>query len=177
MEEGDLMNASDVAVGIVALSDGEFIGRTRLQKTVYLLDLAGMKSGLAFDYHNYGPFSAELAEAWDEADRSGRLEIGEKAGFHEVPYTIFKTKEGAPKKLGGLSSRKATELLEVLKPYSAVVLELAATIAFLREDQFPGDVIEEVRTLKPLKATPERLRQAEHLLRELGLGKMASATT
>ena len=37
-------------VRIVAAADGELVGRTRLQKTAFLLELAGLGTGFEFKY-------------------------------------------------------------------------------------------------------------------------------
>ena len=54
--------------------------------------------------------------------------------------------------------------------YSAVDLELAATMAFLTEyGVSPGDIVPTVKKLKPLKATVPHLKRSRKLLRELGI--------
>ena len=45
---------------------GAIVGKVRLQKIVYLLDQMGMNSGYSYEYHHYGPYSAELADSVDE---------------------------------------------------------------------------------------------------------------
>jgi len=47
-------------VRIVSAADGQLVGRTRLQKTVYLLELAGLGSGYHFGHRFHGPYSEEL---------------------------------------------------------------------------------------------------------------------
>ena len=73
-----MISPDDVAVSIVALNDGELIGRTRLQKTAFLLERCGMDSGLEFDYRHYGPFSVDLARGCDDAEFDGRLKMVER---------------------------------------------------------------------------------------------------
>jgi len=164
------MEPDDVVVGIVALNGGELVGRTRLQKTAFLLEHCGMASGVPFDYYRYGPFAAELARGWDEAAAAGRLEMAERPGSHEMPYTVFSTDSEPPEKLGELDRDRAQEFLGVLDRYSDVVIELAATIVYLRERDFSENVIEELKVRKPLKATDKRIKDALELLNRLGLG-------
>ncbi len=57
------MKKEDIVVAIVAAAGGELAGRVRLQKTAYLLDIKGLKSGFQFEYHHYGPYSRELDQA------------------------------------------------------------------------------------------------------------------
>ena len=44
---------------IVRDAGGKIVGRTRLQKIGYLLELSGLGEGFSFDYRHYGPFSEE----------------------------------------------------------------------------------------------------------------------
>jgi uncharacterized protein len=160
----------DVLVtGIVALNGGEFVGRTRLQKTALLLDRCGMDSGMEFEYLHYGPYSAEIADGWEEAKGNQQLQTETRTGRYEMPYTIFRTNRPAPRKLGQLDAERAKEVLNILQKYSDVVLELAATFVFLRESGYGAEAEKELRLRKPLKATSERLTLAMNLLNGLGL--------
>lgn len=163
------MGPDDVVVGIVALNGGELVGRTRLQKAAFLLEGIGMNSGLGFDYHRYGPFSADLAGGWDEARSEGRLDLSERLGNYDVPYTIFSTSAEPPERLGDLDADDARDLLATLRSYSDIVVELAATIVLLRQQGFGERALEEVKVRKPLKATDQRLKNALDLIRELNL--------
>jgi hypothetical protein len=60
-------------------------------------------------------------------------------------------------------------VLEELRGVSDFVLELVATIVFLRRNGYPDSAEQEVAVRKPLKATPERLERARRLIGELGL--------
>jgi uncharacterized protein len=161
------MTPDNVAVAIVALNGGELVGRTRMQKAAFLLEQSGMRSGLEFAYHHFGPFSADLARGWDNAAFDDRLTMTERPGFREMPYTVFMTDEPPPPHLGALPRDRAAALLASMNAHSDVVLELAATMVFLRGRV--ADPIEEVRIRKPHKATPKRLDEAGALVRDLGL--------
>lgn len=163
------MTGADVIASVVALNGGKLVGKTRLQKVVFLLDHCGLKSGFEFDYHNFGPFSAELAEAADFARAEGRVRVRERPGFHEVPYSEFTTSEKAPKRVGGLDSKTVQLHLQKMEQFSAVELELAATIAYLKDFGVTTKQVDQVvEKLKPLKATAERLKKAHTLLKEIG---------
>ncbi len=155
---------------LVALNGGTVVGKTRLQKTVYLLDQCGLSTGCAYDYHYYGPFSAEIAEAADDACELGHLKYGEKLGFHAVPYGFYEISGGGdvPDRIGGLSRSVVKKKLEIMTKYSAIELELAATILYLRSHGSENP-IEEARQLKAAKATLWRVERAEKLLQELEL--------
>ena len=171
------MNMEDIVVHVVVLNGCELVGRMRLQKTVYLLDRCGAEFGLQYTYHYYGPYSFDLAGACASATADERIRTVEKiSGYYGVPYAIFKSnsEEGKPQFLGKLSLDKARSFLNAMKGVSDTVLEIAATIVFLRDEwnyYRKGTVgaIDELKRRKSLKATEERIEQALALLRDLGL--------
>lgn len=160
---------SDLVVGMVALNGGELVGKTRLQKTFFLLEECGMGGQADFDYHNFGPFSTEVAIATDEAVAADRLLSDEKPGFHEVPYTLYTTAEDSPEVLGNLTAKKATNKLKIMETYSALELEVASTIIYLRDIGYGDDAVEETKLRKPVKATDERVDRAWRLIHDLDL--------
>jgi uncharacterized protein YwgA len=163
------MTPEDIAVGVVALNGGKLVGRTRLQKTVFLLDQCGMGSELDFEYLHYGPYCADLAQAWDDAEASSRLTMTEEIGRYAVPYTVFGTRDEPPRLLGGLNAESAKALIAEMSATSDIVLELAATIVYLRERGYGDRTIDEVKVRKPVKATDDRLQKAVDLLSRLRL--------
>ena len=163
-----MTNNSDIIVWLVSLNNGRIVGKTRLQKIVYLLENFGLNSGFDFYYYNYGPFSPEVARATDEAVAQDRLDAKEKSGFHAVPYTQFTSDERPPKKICGLPSEKIGDLLEIMEQYTAIELEVAATISYLyQEAPANSDVFSMVKRLKPIKATKDRLEKAQALLKKM----------
>ncbi len=177
------MKAEDIVVGLVALNDKELIGRTRLQKITYLLDRCGAEFGLPFEYYRYGPYSFELVGGLNDALAEERIEVEEKPGRHKVPYAVFRTEAEQPKTLGNLPAERVVSLLERMKYVSDFVLELAATIVFLRDEwhyygknrvtaaNTTSAAVKETKRRKSLKATPERLEKALALLGEFGLAE------
>ena len=171
------MNATEIVVGLIALSGGTLVGRTRLQKEAYLLDRCGGNLGVSFTYHHYGPYSFDLKEGWTDAFARGQIEITERPGQHHgIPYAIFELtgRAEAPPRLGELDRERISGLLSSMNGVSDIVLELAATIAFLRDQGgYPNDAVAETRMRKPLKATTARIDKALSLLRDLGLEQTA----
>ena len=167
------MNAEDIAAGLIALHENkELIGRTRLQKEAYLLHRCGANFDLPFTYHHYGPYSFELAEGTLYAQAEDRIEIEERVGRYGVRYAIFRAKENTqiPDHIGQLPSGEANRLLSKMEKVSDVVLEIAATIAFLCNERGYGDgAVDETKIRKPRKASNERVQEAQALLSELGL--------
>jgi hypothetical protein len=161
----------EMVAGLVALNDGELVGKVRLQKTFYLLDACGLQSGFDYDFHFYGPFSADLSRAADDGTALGRLNFEDKFGYHEVPYRVFQASHEAslPDRLGALSAAEVRENLELMARYSAAELEVAASIVFLRDNGYRDDPVAETRRRKPATATVNRIAKAQRLIAELGL--------
>ena len=92
-----MMDLVDYLGAMVRLIGGEVVGKTRLQKTAYLLEAKGVGfRDVDFDYHNYGPFSSEVAFAAEDAESLGYLKTEERQGFHAIPYTVFRSTDQAP---------------------------------------------------------------------------------
>ncbi|MBI4083632.1 MAG: hypothetical protein HY423_13585 [Candidatus Lambdaproteobacteria bacterium] len=153
---------------LVKLNGGSIIGKTRLQKTVFLLERLDLGFGFEFDYHNFGPFSVQLANSADDAEQLLLIQGTEKPGFHEIPYTTFSILGDFPEPKGNENSRRK-DALAIMEKYSALVLELAATAEYLRINGYREDYWDELRRRKPLKATSERINLAKRLLDDLGL--------
>lgn len=164
----------DIVVDLIALHDGELVGRTRLQKEAYLLHRCGANFDLPFPfiYHHYGPYSLALADGLIDAHAGDRIDVEERLGSYGIRYAIFRSKgdHDAPDRLGDLSADRVRSLLREMQDVSDIVLELAAAIVFLREEGgYAHDAMEETKARKPLKATEARMEQALTLLRKLGL--------
>jgi uncharacterized protein len=148
--------AKDVAA--VVRAAGEVVGRTRLQKTVALLEISGLGFGFSFDYYKFGPFSEELVVSVDRAVALGYVCEVEKRDAWGGHYSIFKAPSMAP---SGVEARDS--LINLAKEADAVELELAVTAAFLA-DTGVVDAWDEVGVRKPEKA--HRLNKAKQLYRE-----------
>ena len=160
----------EMVAGIVSLNGGELVGKVRLQKTFYLLDACGLQSGFDYDFHFYGPFSADLSRSADYATALDRIEYEDKFGYHEVPYRVFRVSHAiSPDRLGELSAAQVRDKLKLMARYSAAELEVAASIVFLRDNGYPDDPVAETRRRKPATATVDRIGKAKRLIAELGL--------
>ena len=166
-ENLDLVEYLSATIG---LAGGEIVGKTRLQKIAYLLKAKGLGFlALDFDYHNYGPFSAELAFAADDAVALGLIETEERLGYHAVPYTVFSATEKAPTFAESPVVRSRKLALRAMDGYSAIVLELAATAVYLQNNGYGNGQWKEVKKRKALKATQPRVEAAKQLVSELNL--------
>jgi uncharacterized protein len=161
----------EMVASMVALNDGELVGKVRLQKTFYLLDSCGLQSGFDYDFHFYGPFSVDLSRATDDATAVGRINFEDKFGYHEVPYRVFRARHDAPspESLGALSAAEVRKNLKLMARYSAAELEVAASIVFLRDNGYRADPVAETCRRKPATATSHRIARAQRLIAELGL--------
>ena len=168
----------DLVTNTVALSGGELVGRIRMQKVIYLLDQLGMKSGAAFEYHHYGPYSEAVSDAVTDAKFWGKLK--EAVSFRVAdgaPYSTFKTSNPAPAQLGNLSADNARHYLGKFAECSSTVLELAATAHWLDFKEHVPDWRAELEVRKAGKTGSGRLEQAVALLRSLGLPPKARNCT
>jgi uncharacterized protein YwgA len=153
----------DAVAGLVALNGGGLVGRTRLQKSVYLLKVCGIDLGFDFDYHHYGPYSEELANAARDAEALRLVDVEWKNSYGNE-YAVFRSNVS----VGNFpQAEKASRVMEVLGRYDATELELAATADFLSRNGYGSDPWEETRRRKLVKATAQRLERSARLLDDL----------
>ena len=165
-----MMDLVDYVGALIRLNDGKVVGKTRLQKIVYLLEMAGVgHKDIDFDYHNYGPFSSELAFAADDAESLGYIKTKEHQGHHAVPYTVFRSTEHAPAFDESELTEERADALTLMNECSALVLEIAATAVYLKNNGYDKTYWDEVKRRKPLKTTEKRKLAAERLIENLGL--------
>ncbi len=165
-QEGDRLVAE-----VILASGGQIVGRVRLQKVFYLLDRLGLRSGFAYEYHHYGPYSADLAEAAEDSTAFGLItERFERRVYDGVPYSVFEQPNvtlGAH--VGGLDRKQAARALSRMQVETATVLELAATIDWLKNAEEVIDWLKELVRRKGGKAVHDRVERAKALLKDLGL--------
>jgi uncharacterized protein len=149
-------NTEKVA-GIIRDAGGKIVGRTRLQKTSYLLELSGLGDGFPFQYRQYGPYSEELAAAVRDANALGLISEEEHPAGWGGFYSVFTTHAVPAQDVHPSRMKLAREAASA----SAIVLELAATAAFLA-DQGSTDPWGETARFKPEKAQG-RLENAKAL--------------
>jgi uncharacterized protein YwgA len=143
----------------------------RLQKIFYLLDRMGLESGFDYEYHHYGPYSSELAEAVEDATAFGHIDerIGRRS-YDGVSYSIFeKPRVASEPYLGALDHGHAAKVLKRMQAEPATVLELAATIDWLRTQEQVSNWRSELARRKGAKAELSRVERAERLLRDLNM--------
>ena len=148
--------------GLLTLNGGKLVGRTRLQKSVYLLKLCGIDLGFDFEYHHYGPYSEELTIASRDAEVLGLLDVEWRSSYGNE-YAIFHARVAADFP----QPEKASSALNILSRYETTVLELAATADFLGKNGYGSDPWTETLRRKATKITASRIEQSKKLLSEL----------
>jgi uncharacterized protein YwgA len=127
-----LINRPDAekAADIIRHAGGQVVGKTRLQKMAYLLEMTGLGVGFPFEYRHYGPYSEELADGIASASFWDLISEEEHTANWGGTYSIFRANQrpGADK----VDSARQ-ELLKLAVKANPISLELAATAAFLAE--------------------------------------------
>lgn len=164
------MSAYDLherAASFVLDAGGELVGRTRLQKVVFLTHLAGLSDEFEFEYRHYGPFSEDLADAMKLATGLRLVREEERrtdwGGWYSVFTALPQERVPNPDRVAFVSAAAKV---------GAIELELAATAAFLFEVEGVGngnedDPWEETARRKPEKASDGRLDRAKAAYRQL----------
>ncbi len=155
------------AAKIVQDAGGELVGRTRLQKIAFLLNLAGFSDEFSFEYRHYGPYSEDLAQAMEIAAILGPINEEEKTADWGGRYSIYRVDDSVEE-----SDPKRTAFVTHASKIDAVELELAATAAYLFSvekigENGNGNPWDETKRRKPSKATDVRLKKAAKAYDEL----------
>ncbi|MFP4173149.1 MAG: hypothetical protein ACLFV4_09590 [Candidatus Hydrogenedentota bacterium] len=155
---------------IASHPEGRVYGRTRLQKTILLLQELGLPTDYRFSIYFYGPYSEGL---------TGDLHMLCDYGFADEEK--WQNLEGNPYSVFSAELESAPEVSEAIRPFKSaierisrgdnVALELAATyVAYY--DMCDGDqeqAMVRLQRKKGAKCTEENLQQAMALLQDLGL--------
>jgi len=155
-----------LAAVIAAHTDHKVVGRTRLQKTVRLLQRLGFPTDYRFTLHFYGPYSEALQAEVNLLNVVGLIEERPHVSHDGTPYyTIAAIGDASLPDLGDFDT-----VINRLDKADSVVLELAATYDTFRELGCDHDeALRRLRRKKGSKCDESRDRQALDLLRELGL--------
>ncbi len=163
----------EVVAAVVSAAGGQVVGRVRLQKLVYLLEQLGLDSSFEFEYHHYGPYSRDLdnaiADAWafDVVDEKFEHRVSDGARYSV--FTMNKDAEVDDPAYGRLGRRGTEKLISRMNRYGSTVLELAATIHWLKVHEGLTNWKSELEIRKGWKVKGGRLDQAKKLLAEIHL--------
>ena len=152
----------ELIAAIIRDAGGRIVGRTRLQKIAYLLEVTGYGDGFVFRYKHFGPYSHGVAESARRGALLGHL----SETRHDAPwggrFSIYEVADGSPSD----ASAGRRELAARAAEASAIELELAATAVFLSYKDHEDPWLETERR-KPMKAAEGRLEKAKELLKDL----------
>lgn len=154
--------------GVIAEHDGlRVAGRTRLQKTVKLLQRVGMPTDYLFTIFFYGPYSAGVLSDIRLLERLGLVtETAQPAAEGATPSFVLQASEEA--RLEGMATFRPALLM--MQQADLGVLELAATYDAFRETGADHDeALRRLRHKKGAKCSEDREGRALELLRQLGL--------
>ena len=163
-------NLHQKAAAFVRDAGGELVGRTRLQKVVYLSQLAGFEKDFDFEYRHYGPFSADLADAMEIATGLRLAKEEEHTTDWGGWYSIFKTGD-----LGLIDipiDAQRVDFLVETSGIDAIELELAATAAFffLENQKTPIDDFDPWKKTEKFK--PEKSKNGKLAKAKIAYGKL-----
>lgn len=158
---------------IIAAHQGHRLtGRTRLQKTTYLLQRLGLPTGYPFHLYYYGPYSEAIQTDIRRLEQFDLLDEHPQVSKDGSTYYSFEAKGLA---LGWGRNPALEQLLPQLQEiqrHDPVVLELAATYDALRESGMSkAQAKARLRLMKDEKCTPRNEDEAVGLLTTLGLEK------
>jgi hypothetical protein len=154
--------------GVIAAHEGRrVVGRTRLQKTVKLLQRLGLPTDYVFGIFFYGPYSEGLFSDIRLLEQIGLItELAHSTQEGATPYFIL---EARPEAALDEVERWRWEI-DNMQDADLVVLELAATYdAFRETGSDHAEALARLRHKKASKWTEERQARALELLGELRL--------
>ncbi len=158
-----------LAAVIAAHPDRQVVGRTRLQKTVKLLQRIGVPMDYDYMIHFYGPYSEGLQSDIGLLEQLGLLEENERQG-KGGPYFILQATDDVRKLADADEVAQFQPAIDIMSGTDAVILELAATYDAFRELGDDHDkATMRVRRKKGPKCDEGRLALAMTLLGKLGL--------
>jgi uncharacterized protein len=150
------------AAEIVRDAGGQIVGRTKLQKIAFFLEVAGIGAGFPFRYKHFGPYSDQLAAAAQHASALRLIQEVEHVAAWGGLYSTFYSPAPPGIAQDPTRMRLAREMVDA----DAVELELAATAAFLSHEGY-DDPWAETKRRKPDKAEGGRLDKAKQLYARL----------
>jgi len=157
-----------LAALIAAHPKHEVVGRTRLQKTVWLLQRLGFPTDYPFTIYFYGPYSEALQAEIDLLDAIGLVDEESHISHEAIPYYTIRAVGNTH--LQEQEIAKFRRAIDTLAETDLTLLELAATYDAFRElgcDH--SEALARVRRKKGKKCEQGRLEQALQLLGAIGL--------
>ncbi|HLX60713.1 MAG TPA: hypothetical protein VKX17_05470 [Planctomycetota bacterium] len=151
---------------IAAHPNRTVVGRTRLQKTIKLLQRLGMPTDYDYSIHFYGPYSEGLQAEIGIVEQFGLVKEELKTNSEGSPYYVLTASEKAVLP----EIKRFQSSINTMADSNPVVLELAATYdAFREQGSEHAEAMKRVRLKKGPKCGAGKLEAALKLLCKLGL--------
>lgn len=155
---------------IAAHPDHTLFGRTRLQKTIKLLQRLGAPIDYDYTMHFYGPYSEGVQADIGLLAKLGLVEETAHVGQDGAPYYVLKAEGAALSDADRDEIGQYQEAIDTMSKADTVVLELAATYdAFRAMGSDHEQAMERLRRKKGQKCDDGRAEQAIELLQTIGL--------
>jgi uncharacterized protein YwgA len=153
--------------GVIAAHEGrKVVGRTRLQKTIKLLQRLGLPTDYDYVLFFYGPYSEGVKSDLGLLEVLNLVQEEEHHSSHGTPYYTISAKPEA--KLPELEP--FLPQIKLMEQSDAVALELAATYDTFRElGSNHEEALVRLQRKKQEKCTPQNVREALALIGQLGL--------
>jgi len=157
-----------LAAVIAAHPRGQVCGRTRLQKTIKLLQSMGLETDYGYMLHFYGPYSEGLQAEIGLLEQMGLvIEDRLERKADDLPYFVIRAEPQAEIKEIADEFGEAIRLMAEAK---VPVLELAATYVSFREWQMTHDkALEATMRKKASSCVGNNVEKALELLEKLNL--------
>jgi len=156
-----------LAAVIAAHPGRRVVGRTRLQKTVKLLQRLGLPTDYSYMNYFYGPYSEDVRANIRLLEQFDLIKEKEEFKQDGNPYYIMEADENVGTEI--LDSR-CQQAIDEMKEEDPVVLELAATYDSFREmGSAHEEALERLSRKKGSKCDGGRVGKALDLLERLGL--------
>jgi uncharacterized protein YwgA len=157
---------------------GTLVSRKRMQKVIYLLQVAGWRLEAEYTLHQYGPYSHEVARLTDEMVRASLLDEQAASSVQGVQYTYRLTDpsrqqldaiERTPESLDWLAEMAPFEIkAKALLEADLEDLEIASTLVFFeRQSQDWAQATEKTRQFKNLPPGSPLLERALVLAKQI----------
>jgi uncharacterized protein len=159
-----------LAAVIAAYPEHKVVGRTRLQKTVRLLQRLGAPMDYEYMLHFYGPYSEGVQADIGLLENFGLVKEELCVTQDNSPYFVLQAIGEATQLAMMDEVRPFLDKIRILSQTDAVILELAATYDAFREmGEDHKTALIRLRRKKGSKCDGDRLNTAMQLLGTLGL--------
>lgn len=146
--------------------DRLLVGRTRLQKTVRLLQRRGLPTTYKFSNYFYGPYSEALQADVKLSEALGLISEESSENKEGTAYFRFHARDKAAVK----EIEPFSKAIQILSKTDPVILELAATYdAFREQGSGHKEALNQLRRKKGAKCDEGREGAALKLLESIGL--------